>query len=396
MGEWREYKIGELGEVVTGKTPSSKNREDFGDHMPFVTPSDYKYYNKWAEYTERRLSATGIEKLKGKVLPPKSAMVTCIRSDMGKVALNKVPVITNQQINSIVPNNEIADPDFLYYSLVSEYDTLRMLGQSGTAVPIVNKGDFEDLVLPVPSLPEQRAIASVLSSLDDKVDLLQRQNKTLEKLAETVFRQWFAEGETPAGRVNDLIEILPGFAFKSENFVELGNYRLVTIKNVQDGYLDLSRTDHLQEIPGQMPDYCKLDQGDILLSLTGNVGRCCLVTDQNLLLNQRVAKLQPRDKNNRGFAYTFFRMTATRRLLEELAKGTAQANLSPVETKDLEMPLPDEGRLSLFADKANPLIDKVLLNYIQIRALTQMRDTLLPKLMSGEMRVKPSNEMKNG
>jgi type I restriction enzyme S subunit len=192
MSEWKEYKLGDLGTVITGKTPSKNNPDDWGNELPFVTPTDYKNYGKFAKKAERNLSQFGIERLKGKVLPSKSILVTCIGSDMGKVVINQNPVITNQQINSIIPNSNV-DCDFLYYRLVSMYETLRIYGGDGTAVPIVNKGDFENIETEIPPLPEQRAIANVLSSLDDKIDLLQRQNETLEKLAETLFRQWFVE-----------------------------------------------------------------------------------------------------------------------------------------------------------------------------------------------------------
>ncbi|MBZ0097912.1 MAG: restriction endonuclease subunit S, partial [Taibaiella sp.] len=193
MSDWKEYKIGMLGEIVTGKTPSSQFPEEFGNDIPFVTPTDYKNYNKWIVSADRGLSEKGLEKLSNKQLPPKSILVTCIGSDMGKVAINKFPVITNQQINSIIPNSSIC-PNFLFYKLVSIYDTLRMYGQSGTAVPIVNKGDFEGIELEIPEdIGEQKEIGEVLSSLDDKIDLLHCQNKTLEQLAETLFRQWFVE-----------------------------------------------------------------------------------------------------------------------------------------------------------------------------------------------------------
>ncbi len=146
MGEWKEYKIKDLGVAITGKTPSSNFPEEFGSDMPFITPTDYKYYGKWADYSDRGLSQKGIEKLQNKVLPPNSVLVTCIGSDMGKVVLNKVPVITNQQINSVIPNQELVAPVFLYYKIVDSYETLRMYSQAGTAVPILNKGDFEEIM----------------------------------------------------------------------------------------------------------------------------------------------------------------------------------------------------------------------------------------------------------
>ncbi len=103
MSEWKEYKIKQLGTVITGSTPSRRFPKDFGDELPFVTPSDYKNYNKWIYSAERNLSSNGIKKLETRLLPQNSLLVTCIGSDMGKVALNKVPVISNQQINSIKP-----------------------------------------------------------------------------------------------------------------------------------------------------------------------------------------------------------------------------------------------------------------------------------------------------
>src|SRR3972149_6730678 len=103
MGEWTQYKIKDLGLVVTGKTPSSRFPEEFGSEMPFVTPTDFRNYRKRTSFAERNLSSKGIEKLRNKVLPPSSVLVTCIGSDMGKVVMNRVPVITNQQINAIIP-----------------------------------------------------------------------------------------------------------------------------------------------------------------------------------------------------------------------------------------------------------------------------------------------------
>lgn len=389
MSDWHTLKLKEIGSVVTGKTPSSHNPEDFGSDMPFVTPTDYGNYGKWALAADRALSMSGIERLKGKVLPTDSILVTCIGSDMGKVVMNGFSVITNQQINAIIPDLERVVPDFAYYLLVHNYPTLRSYGESGTAVPILNKGDFEELEFEFPPIEEQRAIAEVLSSLDDKIDLLHRQNKTLESLAQTLFRHWFieeAKDEWRVGTINDLLTVLSGYAFKSGDFVENGPHRLVTIKNVQDASLDLSRTDSIDALPEKMPNHCELRIGDILLSLTGNVGRCCLVDEDHMLLNQRVAKLVPKVQRDWAFTYLLFRQNRLKASLEDLAKGTAQANLSPIETGKLEISVPPDSLLAAFSDIVSPMIEKVLKNKNQARHLANLRDSLLPKLMNGEVR----------
>lgn len=283
------------------------------------------------------------------------------------------------------------DKRFIKYCFKLEDLKFQMYGKTNDTVqPTLNLSLLKELVLLIPSLPEQQAIAAVLSSLDDKIDLLHRQNKTLESMAETLFRQWFIEEvqeDWKVGELNDLIDVLSGFPFKSTSFNESGNFQLITIKAVQDGYLDLSNADRLNEIPSNMPDYCDLRNGDILLSLTGNVGRCCLVDSDHLLLNQRVAKIQPKQNRDWAFAYVFFRQLSMKRTLEELAKGTAQANLSPVETSKIAFVIPVESALQKYNDIATPLIKKTLRNKIQIKRIEKLRDTLLPKLMSGEVRV---------
>ena len=193
MSEWLETKLGSLGKVVTGKTPSKDNPEDWGSEILFVTPSDYKNYGKYANSSIRLLSNVGAKRQANRLLPQGSILVTCIGSDMGKTAISSESCVTNQQINAIIPNNDIANSDFIYYLTKDLYQTLSSLGSDGTAVPILNKSDFENIDVSIPKLEEQKAIASVLSSLDDKIDLLHRQNTTLERMAETLFRQWFVE-----------------------------------------------------------------------------------------------------------------------------------------------------------------------------------------------------------
>jgi len=398
MREWMEIPIGELGAVVTGKTPSQNNPEDWGDETLFVTPTDYGSYNKVADQSVRMLSSIGTERFSKKLVPPGSVLVTCIGSDMGRVVISGKQSLTNQQINSIIVDDQVADRDFVYYNLLNRDEELKVLGSSGSAVPLLNKGDFEKVTITLPALEHQRAIASVLSSLDAKIDLLHRQNKTLEAMAETLFRQWFLErrpeefeGEAEEGweegTVNDLVEIQSGFAFKSKTFAEAGTFRLVTIKAVQDGYLELSNASWLLSAPAKMQPYCKLQLGDILLSLTGNVGRVCLVDEERLLLNQRVAKLHSRNDDNWAFTYVLFRQASFRSLLEETAKGTAQPNLSPIETAQLSIKIPPSQKLMKFDEVATPVLRRVLLNKRSIREITALRDTLLPKLMSGEVRV---------
>ena len=226
-----------------------------------------------------------------------------------------------------------------------------------------------------------------------------------EQQAQALFKSWFVDFEPfkdgefveselgmipkgwKVGTVNDVCCFESGFAFKSTTYKQEGEYRLITIKNVQDGYLDVNGSVCLDELPAKMPQYCLLRIGDILLSLTGNVGRCCFVDEERLLLNQRVAKLKPRIKNNWGYIYTLFRNPSFKDRVVSIARGTAQANLSPIETSNMIIIIPIDKVLEDFSAIVDESYRIMINNKIESRRLAELRDTLLPKLMSGELKV---------
>jgi len=312
------------------------------------------------------------------------------------------------------PNS--SDRVFIYYTAISlafrDVAIKSMTGTSGrqrvqTETVSTHKFWF-------PPLPEQKAIADVLSSFDDKIELLREQNKTLEAMAQALFKHWFVDFEFPnvdgkpykssggkmvdselgeipdgwrVGVVNDLVHIHSGFAFKSLDFVESGKFGLVTIKNVQDGYFVENTTDRLQDLPDKTPDYCLLKTGDVLLSLTGNVGRVCYAVGKNYLLNQRVAKLEAKNINDVAFTYLLFRQKPLLSAMEGIASGTAQQNLSPIRTGEIPMLVPSREILDAFGNATNKMLQKMFQNSEQAQTLAQTRDALLPKLMRGEVRV---------
>lgn len=143
---WVNAEIKDFGNVVTGKTPSSDNPEDFGNNMPFVTPGDFKDYNKFAIGATRGLSETGYSKLKNKILPSGSVIVTCIGSDMGKIAIAMQDCITNQQMNSIVVDKSYYS-DYLYYYLQSVADEIKGIAIGGSTMPMLSKSDFEKIAV---------------------------------------------------------------------------------------------------------------------------------------------------------------------------------------------------------------------------------------------------------
>lgn len=177
---WIKKEIKDFGRVVTGKTPSSEDPEDFGNEMPFVTPGDFKNYNKFALGAERNLSETGYSKLKGKILPRGTIIVTCIGSDMGKITIADQDCITNQQMNSIVVKENFYT-DFLYYYLQSIADEIKGIAMGGSTMPMLSKTDFEKIEI---IMPNQNLLLNFERVMKPMNEMSIAYSKEIQKLSE--------------------------------------------------------------------------------------------------------------------------------------------------------------------------------------------------------------------
>lgn len=178
---WRMGTIGEFGVVITGKTPSSDNPEDFGNNMPFVTPGDFGKYHKFAIGAERELSEIGVKRLNGKVLTKGSVIVTCIGSDMGKVTIASEECITNQQMNSIIVNRREYS-DYLFYVLSFMSKELRAMALGSSTMPLLNKSDFERIGVIFPPNDLLVKFSQLLNTYNETTILKQKENIKLTEL----------------------------------------------------------------------------------------------------------------------------------------------------------------------------------------------------------------------
>ena len=277
----------------------------------------------------------------------------------------------------------------------------------GSSQPAYTITALKKITLPLPPLPIQRRIVDILSAYDGLIENNQRRIKILEEMARSLYREWFvlfrfpghenvkmvpsSLGRIPQGweirPLGDFVQFKSGFAFKSGTFSADGEHRLVTIKNVQEGLFNPECDSRMKELPDNLPPHCFLENEDILLSLTGNVGRVCLVYDGPFLLNQRVAKLAPTESMDWTLTYCMFRETDMRVKLEQLSNGVAQQNLSPVLASMMEVAIPSRELRECFSALVDVMIKRVVQFHSAISNLRRTRDLLLPRLLSGELGV---------
>jgi len=191
---WETTRIADLGSVITGKTPSSNNPEQFGDDHPFITPTDIGTGR--IVHTGRGISQEGYLAFRRQILPRWSVCFVCIGATIGKICLTTEESLTNQQINSVVVDTTRHDPFFVYYLLSTYADAVKAIA-GGAATPIVNKTSFENIEVIVPPLSTQRKIAAILSVYDDLIENNLRRIKILEEMAQNLYREWFVKFRFP-------------------------------------------------------------------------------------------------------------------------------------------------------------------------------------------------------
>lgn len=269
---------------------------------------------------------------------------------------------------------------FVYYFL-QQLDWEKFSDKS--AVPGVNRNNVHQEPVSFPLPNEQKAIAAVLSSLDDKIDLLHRQNRTLEAMAETLFRQWFvedAQGDWEAGTLGDEFDFTMGQSPSGNSFNEEDIGMPMFQGNADFGFRFPSERIYTTE-PTRFAEPL-----DTLISVRAPVGaqnmarvRCCI--------GRGLAAFRYKS-NNSFYTYTYFKL---RSLMSEIKQfndeGTVFGSISKSDFKSMVTTVPPENFVLNFEKEVGPTNDKIIQNCFQIRTLEKLRDSLLPKLMSGEVRV---------
>lgn len=383
--EWQKKKIKQIGTVITGKTPPSKEKIFWGDKYPFVTPTDIKDFNvRYSYEVERFLSEEWLDKSKALLLDKDSVCFVCIGSTIGKMCLLKEPSFTNQQINSIIVNEE-NDSKFIYYLLKCNQEKIKEeFGGGGAAKDIISKSTFENIELPVPQLEEQYRIATVLSWFDALTENKKKQNEILENTAMAIFKSWFIDfepfkneelvdselGKIPKGwkvkNLGDEVKFLYGKGLP-ENKREKGSYPVVGSSGII-GY----HSKYLVSSPS------------IVVGRKGNVGSLYLLLEPSFPIDTTFYSSDRTFPDLIFYVYYFLKNVS----LEDIGLShTAVPGLDIHFLNSVKITFPLQAHIEKFHSIVEPLSQKILLNKRQIIALEKIRDALLPLLVFGKLRV---------
>lgn len=421
---WKETTLGEVAEITSSKRIFAN--EYLASGIPFYRGKEIiEKYNGNEVSTELYIHQEKFMEIKEKFGAPKAGDI--LLTSVGTLG---IPYIVKENEEFYFKDGNLTwfrnfielESKFLFYWIISDLGKEQIakntIGSTQQALTIVA---LKNLSILLPPLPEQKAIAEVLSSFDNKIELLREQNKTLEAFAQTIFNEWFVRFNFPdengkpyqasggkmidselgpipegwrVGKLGEFSSLKSGFAFKGEDFIDKSNVKVIKIKDiVGKGSVDLQKLNFVRDsvINDERILHYKLFPGDIVLAMSGNTtGKIGVIpaTDDNIFLNQRVGKFFLKEQSFRNFLYLFLMSGDYELKIANMGYGSAQPNINPSQIENISLFIPPVKITTSFENTIKSIMQKSLTNISQIQTLSTLREELLQKLMKGEIRVK--------
>ncbi len=398
MKGWKTYKLEELSERITsGGTPSTRKDEYYNGIIPWLKTQEVTFnriYN-----TDTKITEEGLKNSSAKWIEENSIIVAMYGATAGRVAINKIPLTTNQACCNITIDKNKADYNFIYYNLQNRFEELFNMA-TGAAQQNLNSGMLRELEINLPVLSTQSQIASILSSLDNKIELNLQMNQTLEKMAQASFKEWcYIDSEdVPNGwtfkKLSEIAEVTSSKRIFMREYGQDGVpfYRGKEVKQLSKGetistelFISIERYNDIKSKFG-VPIV-----DDILITSVGTIGSVWLV-DSDLpfyFKDGNVTWIKDYKTNITG--EYIFQWLQTKEAMEQIKSvtiGSTQQALTISALKGLIVPIPDASTVSKTITQLKVINSKRLSNLNQVKTLTQIRDSLLPKLMTGKIEVK--------
>ena len=370
MEEWKEYKLGEIANFTTGKLNSNAAVEN--GKYPFFTCSPQTFRINDYAFDQDAILLAG-NNAEGNFN---------IKRFSGKFnAYQRTYVISEKDKNEI-------DLDYLFYALKLYLNEFKHISQ-GTATKFLTAQILNAFPIQLPTLETQQKIAAILSSLDEKIELNNKINENIEQQAQALFKSWFVDNSERNGTICDYCDVKSGFAFKSSWWQDSG-IKVIRIGDIEQDNLGFNSCAHVSDdkvLPAK--DFI-VKGGDLVIAMTGaTIGKFSIVpnTNETVLVNQRVGKFFLGDNpvEKVPFIYCTLKQGLVISEFINRGQGSAQPNISTGDILSIPCWIPEKSKLDEFNKLTKPMFEKIISNQQENLTLANLRETLLPKLMSGEL-----------
>lgn len=395
MKNWKTVKLSELGTIVGGATPATSREEYYNGDIPWLTPKDLAGYSaRYISRGERNITKAGLESCSAKMLP-KGTVLFSSRAPIGYVAIAQNDVCTNQGFKSIIPNADV-NPLFLYYLLKYNKEKIEAVG-SGTTFKEVSRAAMKNVEVNVPTkLNAQDKIASILDSIDSKIESNNVINNKLQEQLRAVFKARFMDKynnklkRIPLSELCHIITKGTTPTTLGKPFVKSG-INFIKAESILDNHsIDKNKFAFIDEETNILLKRSIIKAGDIVFTIAGTLGRFALIDETVLPANTNQAVAIIRADVKRAFPeyiYSCFIGEWHTDYYAKRVQQAVQANLSLTTIKSLPIPMLSDGEMSDYLKLILPIIKTIKTNEAQNEKLAVIRDTLLSAIMSGRLDV---------
>lgn len=411
--EWDVRMIQDVAEVVSGATPKTKVAEYWDGNIAWITPKDLSNHTERYIYRgDRMITDEGLKNSSAKLLP-KGSVLFSSRAPIGYTAIAAQELCTNQGFKSMICNQQILDNNFMFYMMNYKKNEIENIAGGSTFKEVSGK-TVKEFKIPIPPLDEQKAIAKVLSDLDEKIETNNKINKKLEEMAQAIFKQWFVDFEFPnedgkpykssggemveselgmipkgweVDSLSNLVkEVITGktpSTKKSENYGD--KYPFVTIPDMHNKVFVTKTERYLSEEGHKLQEKKLIPKNSIMVSCIATVGLVS-ISSEAVHTNQQINSIIPNSIEEVFYFYEYLKLMEDR-LKRIGSAGSATLNVNKGEFEKIKYIYPNSRIINKYNNTVKNIYEKIKLNEIENNRLAQLRDTLLPKLMSGEIRV---------
>ena len=402
--KWEKVKLGDICKYVTsGGTPKSSIKEYYEPkQIPWLKTKEVNYCRIYE--TESYISKDGLDNSSAKMIPQNSVIVAMYGQGdtAGRVAINKIPLTTNQACCNLIIDETKACYEFVYYQLVTLYEKMVSL-KNGGAQPNLNAAIIKSMEIKLPPLKTQRYIADILSSYDNLIENNQKQIKLLEEATQRLYKEWFVDLRFPGHENTKIVDGLPeGWQYdklgdlvkttsggtpsrrKSEYYVN-GNIRWIKTKELNDRFI-FETEEHITEDAVKNSSAKVLPEGALIVAMYGATIGKIGITAAEMACNQACcAFISFDDMISKEYLYCW--LMDNREYLVSQGKGAAQSNLSQEMIRNFSLLCPDKKVIKKFTEIVTTMLENKRVLENKILMLSKARDDLLPKLMSEEVEV---------
>ena len=392
--KWQKTTLDSVVNILSGGTPSTRVPEYWSNEIKWATAKDVSESSGYKIYdTDRKISKLGLENSPANIIPKDATVLIARGATMGRCCMLGEDMAINQTCFALAAKEGKIHPYFLFYSIKNLNDYFQKIAHGAIFNTVIGSG-LRETEISLPPLPTQRRIADILSALDEKIELNRQTNATLEAIAQSVFREWFVANEDLEKwqeiDLPEAIDFLEGPGIRNWQYTNSDEgIRFINIRCIQNRDINTETANRINENDVNTKyQHFLLRQDDIVVSTSGTLGRFGIIRDEHLplLLNTSVIRMRPVEGvTTWSYLIGYIESEEFQFELATRATGSVQKNFGPMHLKQMKIKIPPIELLIEFEKVAEPLHRKMIHNFSESATLSSLRDTLLPKLMSGEI-----------